>query len=66
MFIGTNIQVEQTASQRVTIWTISTCQKRSPKAIMFSVNPIASDQSITRWLFNIAMENDPFVDDFPS
>ena len=27
---------------------------------------LATDGLSTLWLFNIAMENDPFIDDFPS
>ena len=28
-------------------------------------NYSANQQNITLWLFNIAMENGPFIDDFP-
>jgi len=41
------------------------CDPQQLPAILGSCHE-ASDQSITLWLFNIAMENDPFVDDFPS
>ena len=39
--------------------------------IIYKVNPMVDGISwyielVTFWLFNIAMENGPFIDDFPS
>ena len=35
-------------------------------SLILEGNNIGKESAITLWLFNIAMENCPFIDDFPS